>query len=56
MLINPGEWYDVIQRQVRESVKRDAAFDDLPLDTPDLVTPPRHTRKVFPADEGQIWQ
>jgi len=56
MPINLSEWHDVIQRQVRESVKRDAAFDDLPLDNPDLVTPPQPTLKVFPADEGQTWQ
>ncbi|KAF8241649.1 hypothetical protein K440DRAFT_641615 [Wilcoxina mikolae CBS 423.85] len=55
MPINLSEWHNVIQKQVRESVKRDAAFDDLPLDNPDLVTPPRPTLKVFPADEGQTW-
>jgi hypothetical protein len=56
MPINLSEWHDVIQRQVRESVKRDVAFDDLPRDHPDLVTPPQPTHKVFPADEGQTWQ
>jgi hypothetical protein len=56
MPINLSEWHNVIQRQVRESVKRDAVFDDLPLNNPDLVTPPRPTLKVFPADEGQTWQ
>ncbi|KAF8242319.1 hypothetical protein K440DRAFT_639316 [Wilcoxina mikolae CBS 423.85] len=56
MPINLSEWHEVIQKQVRESVKRDAAFDDLPLDNPDLVTPPQPTLKVFPADEGQTWQ
>jgi len=56
MSINLSEWHNVIQRQVRKSVKRDVAFDDLPLDYPDLVTPPRPTLKAFPADECQTWQ
>jgi hypothetical protein len=56
MPINLREWHDVIQRQVRESIKRDAAFNDIPLDNLDLVTPPQPTLKVFPADDGQTWQ
>jgi len=56
MPINLSEWYNVIQRQVRKSVKRDAEFDNLPLHNPDLVMPPRATLKIFPADEGQTWQ
>jgi len=56
MPINLSEWHYVIQRQVRKSVKRDAAFDDLPLDNPDLVTLLRPTLKVFLPDEGQTWQ
>jgi len=56
MLINLNKWHDVIQSQVREIVKPNAAFHDLSLDILDLVTPPRLMLNVFPADEGQTWQ